>query len=1422
MKQRARKLAAMLLAGSMILGTEAGNAVTAYGAEDASVGAGDLSDQGTLPPDAWGVVPSPNQYRYQKDELAAFCHFGPNTFEGVEWGEHYGDRAPSDIFRLEQDFDADTIVKAIQDAGFKKLIITAKHHDGFCLWKSEYTDYDVEEAGYKNGEGDVLAEISAACTKYDVDMGLYLSPWDIHEPSYGYYDKDGNATTKENDVLDYNEHYNNQLKEILGNDKYGNDGHFVEVWMDGAKGSGANAQEYDFPLWFETIQNNEGIAAGYDDDCLLFGAEAYTTVRWIGNELGIANEETWSKSRVDYTANTIDSNRTGANGTTIGIPDGNKWTVPEADSRITSGWFWTDNSKDAGNPDRKTPKTLAELSNMYFNSVGHNAVLLLNVPPNTSGTVDKEILDRLKEFGDNINESFKRNLAENATVTASSVRGNDTAFSPENVIDGDDSTYWTMEDGSTTGSLTLDLGESRRFDMVTIEEAIQLGQRIKSFQVEYQLDGGEWQEFASGTTIGAKRICRAEAVTADKVRIRITDSYAVPVISEAGVYKASNGFEIPSPIPDGMEKILVSDTDISDGSGFSYTGTWNNETGSQFIGRESKWANAGASATLKFTGHKVWLFGTKDPSHGTADIYIDEVKVGSIDTQASQRATAEMIYESEDLDAGEHTLRLVATGTIGLNAAAVLNNGEKGLVQFEAPSCKMPEDSVTEVVVKRVGGSKGQISVDYENNPGSAVQGHYDIGIGGTLTFEDGETEKTIRVATKRYDSETGDLIFTVDLKNARNAILGFHTSMQVTILDLDQTNGLEEARQLLSDCKALNLNLYEREAREEIKKLTSNLETCLSAGDNVAKEIVMKTALWLKIKKENIKQRSMYTREDPFVLPVGTQVKTAEAELFQLDGSNAANPANYVRITSRAQASNGKEVNWFESGNRIILPFTAEKAGTYRVTATYRSGRGESSPNALEWSGTNIASGSQDIWGESGATNYHTEEILIEITAAGEGELIFTASAKGGPVLDKFEFECEDQTVEPTPVTSVTLDAGTLKLTDGEPYAFLNAAIHPEHASNQNVTFESSDPDVVSIEQTGRTALVTGLKNGSADITVTTEDGAKTASCSVSVERRELEADALENALSAARPIAEAGQRYYTKATWDVFKEKYDAAVNEKDTADSERLKTLTEELAQAFERLDKDSTLFAQTQSLEQAVSEAKGIMDKGQGNYSAASWKAFCDAYQKACEASKTVIGYDLADVLSKLNTAKNGLTTGTAAQALRAPTGVKAVSKPTGDVVVTFQKVEHASSYDIYRQSVKIASVTGTSYTDAKAPAGKSSTYTVIAVSSDPNYKNSAKSAGAGVTMLKKVTKLKVKAQKGGAKITFKKVKGAKKYLIYRASNKNGPYKKVKALKAKQTSFVDKKLKKGKYYYKVVVQKGKLYSPAVISKRVSVKK
>ena len=290
MKKKTLSMIMGLILGVTTVFGSIGTTTVTVSAASGEVTDADCADNNTDAPAADEVVPDANQYKYQKDELAAFCHFGPNTFNEVEWGENYGDRSPADIFTLTNDFDADTLVSTLKNAGFKKIIVTAKHHDGFCIWNSAYTDYCVKNTNYKSGQGDVLAEISAACTKYELDMGLYLSPWDIHEPSYGYYDANGNPTTKENDAKDYNDYYNNQLTEILSNDKYGNNGHFVEVWMDGAKGSGANAQEYDFTRWFNTIQKYEGKAAHYDADCMLFGAGAYTTVRWIGNEDGVAYE----------------------------------------------------------------------------------------------------------------------------------------------------------------------------------------------------------------------------------------------------------------------------------------------------------------------------------------------------------------------------------------------------------------------------------------------------------------------------------------------------------------------------------------------------------------------------------------------------------------------------------------------------------------------------------------------------------------------------------------------------------------------------------------------------------------------------------------------------------------------------------------------------------------------------------------------------------------------------------------------------------------------------------------------------------------------------------------------------------------------------------------------------------------------------
>ena len=352
-KRPAKRGLALALAGTMLASTVVGTSFpTAWAAEPTYIGDASLTDNATPAPTPDTVLPNANQYWYQKAELSAFCHFGPNTFNEIEWGEHYGDKTPDEIFKLETDFDADTMVKTLKDAGFQMLIVTAKHHDGFCIWNSAYTEYDVANTSYKNGQGDILAELSEACTKYDMNMGLYLSPWDIHDDSYGYYDANGNPTSKENDVLDYNEYYNNQLQEILGNDKYGNDGHFVEVWMDGAKGSGANAQEYDFQKWFNTIQSNEGKKAGYEADCMLFGAEAYTTVRWIGNENGYAADDTWSKSMVNYDNNTINSGSQG--GYPEGLETGNQRTVPEWDARITSCWFWG-TTKNIRGPQRHLP-----------------------------------------------------------------------------------------------------------------------------------------------------------------------------------------------------------------------------------------------------------------------------------------------------------------------------------------------------------------------------------------------------------------------------------------------------------------------------------------------------------------------------------------------------------------------------------------------------------------------------------------------------------------------------------------------------------------------------------------------------------------------------------------------------------------------------------------------------------------------------------------------------------------------------------------------------------------------------------------------------------------------------------------------------------------------------------------------------------
>lgn len=1030
-----------LVLGVTTVFSSIGPAVVTVSAAAAESGVTDSSctNTGTAEPASDDVVPDANQYKYQKDELAAFCHFGPNTFNEIEWGEHYGDKKPSEIFRLNQKFDAETMVSTLKSAGFKKLIITAKHHDGFCIWPSEYTDYDAEAAGYK---GDILEEISTACTKHGMDMGLYLSPWDIHEPSYGYKDANGNPTTPDKDVKDYNEYYNNQLKEILGNEKYGNKGRFVEVWMDGAKGSGANAQEYDFNTWFETIQKYEGKeVAGNSADCMLFGAQAYTTVRWIGNEDGVAHENTWAKSKVNEANNTIDSN--GTTPYTIGYADGNKWTVPECDGRITSGWFW--------GTKKNTPKTITQLANMYFDSVGHNATMLLNVPPNNQGTVDKAILERVTEFGQNVEETFRTNLAKakGTTIEASNVRGNDTAFKPGNVVDAKDETYWTTDDGTKEGSLTIKWDKAKKFDVVSIEEAIQKGQHINSYKVEYKASNeAPWQTLKSGETVGAKRLVRTAPVSATQVKITVgTTNGKVPMLSEVGVYKASEGFQLAGAAPEGMDTTSVNET-----SKFTFSPTgWNPQTGSQYINGQNTWSNkANAEFTFKFHGTKAYLMGTTDPGHGQADVYIDDKLVETINTHAESRSTGAKIFESEDLTDADHTLRLVAKtdAAIGVEAAYVINNGGVGMIELEKDAYTMNEKEELTVKVKRVGGSNGKLTAKIQPNPGSAIQNDFDTEYAPDVIFEAGETEKSVVAAkTKQNTAITGDRVFSIELteKKPENAIIGFNGSARITIKDADGITK-DKLQTLVTNSAALEEHLYS----EGWDAFAKALKTAQEVVENEsATDATIRSAYTeLDKAKAALKVREKYTENDRFNFPWRAETSAKlEAEFATELKDDPTSDARYpMKIDAKNDASNGKFVTDMAANDVLKYAYHADKAGTYQVVMRYRSGSAENAKNSIKITEAAGKIKDQEVIVDPKKENdnvvFGTVTFDIEVVKPGDGMIVITPPEKRdgldgkGPGIDYFIISPKNVVLEKFAITATAGKGGTITtedLTDGK-----------------------------------------------------------------------------------------------------------------------------------------------------------------------------------------------------------------------------------------------------------------------------------------------------------------------------------------------------------------------------------------------------
>lgn len=1019
--------------------------VTVYAAENGVTDA-ECTDKDTAAPTPDDTVPDANQYKYQKDELAAFCHFGPNTFNELEWGfdqstqkKLYAGRTPDQIFTLESDFDAETLVTTLKNAGFKKLIVTAKHHDGFCIWNSAYTDYDIASTSYKNGEGDILAEISEACTAANMDMGLYLSPWDVAESTFG---SDGGSINNA-----YNEYYNNQLEEILSNPKYGNKGHFVEVWMDGANGYNNVPQTYNFEKWYATIQKYEGIEAGYKADCMLFGAGTHTTVRWIGNENGFADDTTWAKSTIrDGQIYNDDSQRTGdykgdpTDGYSNGYEDGNHWTVPEADARITSGWFW--------GTQKNTPRTLTNLAEMYFRSVGHNATLLLNVPPNNEGKVDKAIQDRVVEFGQNVQDTFKTNLAkaDGTTITASNVRGNDIDFKPGNAVDDDDATYWTTDDGTTSGSLTIKWDSAKRFDVVSIEEAIQNGQHINSYKVEYkENDNASWQPMERGVTVGSKRLIRTSPISATQVRITVgTSTGKVPQLSEVGVYKASKGFQLSGAAPDGMDS-----TSVNDKTKFKFSSSgWNPQTGPTYINGQNTWSNqADASFTYEFDGTKVYLMGTKDPNHGQADVYIDnmDTPVATIDTHDTVRSTGAKIFESADLKNGHHKLKLVAktTAAIGVEAAYVINNDGKGMLEIENETYTMNEDSDLAVKIKRVGGTTGEITAKLEPNPGSAIQKHFDTELISTVQFANGESEKVISRAAhaNRVPTTDGDVYFTLELSSS-SPVIGLASSAKVTILDADAITR-DSLNTLITESEGLKEHLYS-EGWTAFAAALSSAKT-VAANENATDTQIKNAYSTLYAAKEALVVRTQYTTDDRFQFPwkTGTSA-TLEAE-FATEVTNSndtdSDPDWPMHITDNSDASNGKFVTDMAYKDVITYAYHAEKAGTYHVVMRYRSGSMENEKNGIKITEANgkITEKTLEVnpTKENNNVVFGTAEFDIEVTEAGDGVISVTApNTNKGPGIDYFIISPKNVTVESYDITATAGEGGTITaegLADGK-----------------------------------------------------------------------------------------------------------------------------------------------------------------------------------------------------------------------------------------------------------------------------------------------------------------------------------------------------------------------------------------------------
>ena len=932
-------------------------------------------------PQAYGPTPSEAQMKYYKDELAAFFHFGVNTYTDMEWGN--GQEDP-DIFNPTK-LDTDQWIRTVQEAGMKRAILTAKHHDGFNLYPTKVTDHSVESSSWRDGKGDVVQEFVDSCTKYDMDIGFYLSPWDQNLPSY-----------PSNVAPDYNDTYIQQMNELFAYSKQKDNGYsdIVEFWMDGANGNAESRPKYDLQRWWDNLEaHNPNIV--YQQN---YGAPLH----WCGNERGYSSDECWHILNKEYVWNLYDQYgqedsaylHTGEpyiEGKPEGERNGDTWSISEVDVSIRPGWFYHAN---------QSPKTAEELANIYFTSVGLGSPLLLNVPPTPEGLIDERDVESLRGFREILDNTFSRNLADGATAEATATRGNHQNFGAANVLDDDYDTYWTMDDGQTTGSVTVTLDQPTLLDVVQIQEYIPLGQRIASFRVDVRV-GGQWMEFGSGKTIGYKRLMRGAPVVADAVRVTVTDALATPLINNISVFKADERIALEAQAVPGQIQAESCDQlvgAISENKGPNGGGNLGAVTDGSYAKYERvRFDQTPTAFTLSHSGGGTPQITLRlDSQDGPILAQMQVPASGSYFTYVE--TTVPVTYQGEPLS-GYHDIYLCMNA--GLNIDWFRLEGQNTL-NFQATQVTAYEGDAVQLTVTRSDEDLSEeVQVQVQTVPDTAVSGQDYAELVQTITFAPNETSKTVTVQTMESDLKEYDTKFRVELSSpSANAMLGTGSACVVTIRDNDGPADLEQLQAAVDQANGKVESDYMPDSWAAFVALRDQAIALLANPEATQRQVDEMTAA-LNQAMEAL-EPFQYTQDNPCQLST-TETVEAEAELFTLLGC--------AGIYSRPGDSGGKEVEemgLMSSGEegQLQCSFDVPAAGDYNIRLRYFSG----AQNTIYWG--NGLEGEDQIAGRKvldfdGQAQFYEVDLPIHFSQAGVNTITFYNHEAGTCNLDKFTISC-------------------------------------------------------------------------------------------------------------------------------------------------------------------------------------------------------------------------------------------------------------------------------------------------------------------------------------------------------------------------------------------------------------------------------